>query len=141
LLQVLIFGTHGFAPLADLHLNPRRRNPRILLEREFQRTYHRVARWLMLRSDVRGAMAGAWLWGPETAQASPHLDWLRRVPSENGAFFSSIGEATPDSGFLSASRERQQLHAAGEFKVQFGFWIWPRKELIQWARDHPEFGE
>ena len=138
-LRTLLFETRGFAPLAEFHLNPRRRNPRILLEKEFERSYRLAARWLLTRPDVKGVFTVSWLWGPETAEATPHLAWLPRTPSDNGAFYCTLGPAAPDTGFLSASKDRRGLFDSGELQFRVGAWVWPRAKLIEWARSQPEF--
>lgn len=127
LLATALFRTGGFSPLAELHLNPRRRNERVLIEKEFLRSYHRVARWLVMRPDVRGVLASSWLWSPDIPKIRPHLAWMRRVPSENGGFFTTLGEELRDVDGASAT-------------LRVGCLIWPRKELLRWADKHPEFG-
>jgi len=127
LLGTVLLGTGGFSPLAEFHLNPRRRNQKVLLETEFLRSYHRSARWLLMRPDVRGLFTSSWLWSPKTPESRPHLAWMRRVPSENGAFFTTL-------------RAAQQDGEGDDVTSGVGCFIWPREELIRWANNHPEFG-
>lgn len=130
----------GFKPLASPHMSPLRRNPHLLVENETNRFYHRLARWIEPRPEIRGVLHTSWLFGPETARHSPHLAWLCDVPAEAGAVFSTLGPAEEDSGFLYGSEERRAAYEAGTFRPQTGFFLWSREHLLEWMRRRPELG-
>ena len=129
----------GFAPLFELHLNDRRKNRRILLERESNISYFRAARSLEKQPAMRGVALVSWLFCESTAQVTPHLAWLRRTPESAGALIVDIGPASPDSGFLTGSEDRRKLYEEGVYRPRNVFVLWPRKSLIDWANRHSEF--
>ena len=129
----------GFGPLYELHLNERRKNRLILLEREANISYFRAARSLEKQPAVRGLMVVSWLYCESTAQATPRLAWLRRTPESAGALLIDVGPAAPDAGFLTGSEERRKLYEQGAYRPRTVTVLWPRKSLIDWAIRHPEF--
>ncbi len=129
----------GFAPLFELHVNPRRGRRAVLLESEANFSWYRVARSLERRPEVCGAMLNSWLFCESTARVTPHLSWLRRIPLAAGAKIFELGEAPPESGFLTGSHERRRLYITGEYLPRIACALWPRRELIAWANQHPEF--
>jgi hypothetical protein len=100
----------GFAPLFELHLNARRRNRLVLLENEANISYYRVARSVEKQAGVRGLLLASWLFCRSTAQVTPHLSWLRRIPESAGALLVELGPASTDSGFLVGSELRRKLY-------------------------------
>jgi hypothetical protein len=131
------FQMRGFGPLFFFHMGTGGRNY-ALIEREAQRSYHRMARSLELQPDVHGVMTASWLFSPDTFAISPHLAWLNRTFQENGALLATIGADDPSSGVLHRSPERRRAYEAGTWKPTIGLVIWPRGEMLAWARRHPE---
>ena len=129
----------GFGPLFELHVNPRRKARLILLEKEANLSYYRVARSLEKQPDVRGVMLKSWLFCESTARVTPRLAWLRRTPLAAGARIVDLGEAPPESGYLTGSEERRKLYVLGEYLPRMACVLWPRQALIEWANQHPEF--
>jgi hypothetical protein len=129
----------GFAPLLELHLNARRKNRLILLEKEAGISYYRAARAVEMQPAVRGLMMGSWLFCESTARITPRLAWLRRTPQSAGALIVELGPAPTDSGFLTGSEERRKLYEQGVYRPNLACVLWPRKPLIEWADQHPEF--
>lgn len=129
----------GFAPVFELHLNDRRRNRLILLEKEANISYYRAARSIEKQPAVRGLLTASWLFCESTAQATPRLAWLRRTVQSAGASIFDLGPASTDSGFLTGSEERRKLYEEGAYQPRIACVLWPRKSLIDWARRHPEF--
>jgi hypothetical protein len=135
-----VFGRMGgFAPLFELHLNARRKNRIILLERESNISYFRAARSLERQPAVRGLMLSSWLFCESTPQVTPHLAWLRRTPESAGALLVDMGPAAPDSGFLTGDEDRRKQYEAGTYRPRSVCVLWPRKSLIDWANRHSEF--
>jgi len=138
-LAYTIFQMRGFAPLFELHLNDRREHRRFLLEEEANISYYRAARSIEKQPAARGLMTASWLYCESTAQATPHLAWLRQTPQSGGALLVDLGPAAADSGFLTGSKERRQLYEQGAYRPNVTCVLWPRKRLIDWATQHPEF--
>jgi hypothetical protein len=131
----------GFAPYFDLHVNERRRNRLVLLEKEANLSYYRTARSIEKEPGVRGLMSASWLFCESTAQVTPRLGWLRRTPQSAGASIVVLGPAARDAGFLKGSDERRKLYEQGVYRPRVACLLWPRKLLIEWADRHPEFDE
>jgi hypothetical protein len=112
-----------------------------LRERDALKTYYRMAKSMAMQPEVKGLIASSWLHSPDTFAVSPHLAWLNRVFTENGAMEATIGPADPDCGVLTRSIERQRAFANGSFKPTVGLVIWPRREMLQWADRHPELDD
>ena len=129
----------GFAPVFELHLNDRRKNSIILLERESNISYFRAARSLERQPAVRGLMLSSWLFCESTPQVTPHLAWLRRTPESAGALLVDIGPAAPDSGFLTGSEDRRKQYETGTYRPNSVLVLWPRNSVIDWANRHSEF--
>ncbi len=123
----------GFAPMAEIHANVRRRNRLTLTESEGLRSYYLVAKSLKQQPHVRGLLAISWLYCEETARVSPKLAWLREFLRNNGAFLGSAGPAPVQAGFLTGSDERRKLYETGIYRPQIGYAVWPRRAMIEWA--------
>ena len=139
MLAHVILKMGGFAPVVEFHLNERRKNRLILLEKEANLSYFRVARSLERQPHIRALMLGSWMFCKSTAIVSPHLAWLRRTPEEGGALIAGLGPAEADAGFLTGSQERRKMYDEGTYRPQLTCVLWPRKQLIAWANRHPEF--
>jgi hypothetical protein len=132
----------GFRPYFMTHMAVMKKKRNLVLhaEAETNRSYYRVARALQLQPEVRGLISASWFYSPDTFRASPHLAWLNRTPSENGALITTIGPASPDSGVFERSAERKKLYDEGKFHPTTGLLIWPRRQLIAWAERYGEPG-
>jgi hypothetical protein len=129
----------GFSPVFEMHVNARRKNRLILVEKEANISYCRAARALEKQPDVRGLMLASWLFCESTSQVTPRLAWLRRTPQSAGAIIADLGPAPPDSGFLTGSDERRKLYEEGVYRPKIACVLWPRKAVIDWVNEHPEF--
>jgi len=129
----------GFSPVLELHVNARRKNRLILVEKEAGISYWRAARALEKQPLVRGLMSASWLFSESTARVTPRLEWLRRIPLSAGAFIADLGSAPPDAGFLTGSDERRKLYEEGVYRPRVACMLWPREAAIDWANRHPEF--
>jgi hypothetical protein len=138
LFSTLVFRLGGFKPFFFAHMGLRRFTL-VFTERENNRSYYRMAKSMELQPHIRGLLASAWFYSPETARVSPHLAWTCKTPAEHGALVTTVGPADPSSGFLEGSRERRELFERGEYKPRLGLVAWPRRGLIEWANTHPEF--
>lgn len=134
----LLADLRGFGPAFFSHLNPNRRNQTVLLERESLRSYHRMARSMELQPDIRGFVTASWLHSPDTARVSPHLAWLNDVFLRNGGIVVPLGKVDVDCGVLHRSPERQRAYDEGRFTPTEALVIWPRRDMLAWARGHEE---
>ena len=128
----------GLAPMFVPHLSPVRKDRVVLLERESNRAYYRMAQSLALQPAVKGLIASSWLHSTDTMVVSPHLTSFSRVILENGGVITTIGAADPDCGVFHRSPERKRLYDEGKFKPTTGLVLWARDDMLAWAAAHPE---
>lgn len=125
----------GRGPFFEYHVNARRKNRLTLTEAEGIKSFYLMARSLELQPRVLGLTSFAWFHSPDTAEVSPQLAWLREFPAKHGALaISSIGAAPPDAGFLIGSEERRRKYEKGRYRPSIGVIVWPRRALLEWAR-------
>jgi hypothetical protein len=137
-----VFGRMGgFSPLFEFHINSRRKNRMVLLEKEANISYYRTAKSLERQPAVKGLMLASWLYCESTSEVSPHLAWLRAVPQSGGALAIDLGPVPADAGFLVGSEERRIKYQQGTYWPRTGCILWARKDLISWAERHPEFDQ
>src|SRR5262245_58945928 len=129
----------GFGPLFEFHVNDRRKNRLVLLEKEGCTSFYRAARSLEKQPAVKGLMLSSWLFCKSTGLVTPRLAWLRQTPEAGGAMVVDPGPASPDSGFLTGSEERRKLYEQKLYRPRESCVLWPRKALLAWADQHPEF--
>lgn len=131
----------GFAPAFFAHVTLHKKDSLFFLEREINRSYHRMAKCLELQPSIRGFLTSSWFYSRETFRVSPHLAWLTKVFLENDGLVVDTGPAELDSGVFTRSPERKRLYESGQFKPTNALVVWGRNEMIKWASNHPEFGE
>ena len=140
LLAGLACKTHGFAPLARIHLNAWRANPLLILPREAERSYFRIAQSLPLQPQLKGLMAYSWFYSTAVRDVSPHLCWLRDFFAAHGAIIAEMERAPPDYGFMIGSARRRALYQEGRFRPRLTLILWPRKDMLAWAARQSEAG-
>jgi len=126
----------GFAPCFFPHVATRRTLP-LLLEKECDRSWYRIARSVERQPDIKGLVASSWLHSTDTFKVSPHLSFMNKPFLESGAIVTTVGEAK-EKGYLTGSAVRRKLYENGEFRPTQGLIIWSREQMIRWARSHPE---
>ena len=131
----------GLAPTFVPHLSATRRDRTALLERETNRSWHRMAQSMRLQPQIRGLVASSWLHSPDTMQATPHMTGFSRAPLENGALVIRHYRADLECGVFYRSPERKKLYEEGRFIPTHGLVIWPREEMLAWADRHPELDD
>ena len=129
----------GFSPLFEFHLNSRRKNRVMLLEKQTNISFYRTAKSMEMQPAVKGLLLASWLYCESTAEITPHLVWLRSVPQSGGALAIDLGPAPEDSGFLIGSEDRRKRYHEGTYRPKIGCILWARQDLISWAKRHPEF--
>jgi hypothetical protein len=134
-LLFFLLRTRGFHPFYSLHLDSRRLeefNPE-----GWDRTYVRIAELLALQPEVKGVFGTAWFYDPQLETISPHLAYLRqrRVAAGAKSFrYGSHPDALHDA--LAKSATRRRLHAEGRYLPTGYYVVWPRDDLLHWARRH-----
>jgi hypothetical protein len=131
----------GFSPCIVPHMAYRRKNPLMLVQRECEKAWYRMAMSAELQPQIRGLVACSWFFSRETFKVSPHLSFVLQPFSESGALITTRGKATENEGFLSGSAARRKLYQDGAFKPTMGLVLWSRDQMIRWAHSHPELAD
>lgn len=89
---------------------------------------------LSINPTVRGLHTGTWFLDPALKSISPNLAYLQEIPAANGAsfFYSNVDI---DGGALSKSSTRKRLYAEGKYIPKSYCMVWPRKAMIEWAKN------
>jgi hypothetical protein len=136
-LQLVALRFRRFGPAFVIHTGVGGKN-HALLEREAERSYYRMAQSMALQPRVIGLVTSGWLFSPDTFAISPHLAWLTKVFRENRAVLGTMGPVDPGCGVLHRSPERRRAYEDGLFTPTLGLVIWPRDEMLAWARSRPD---
>lgn len=132
----------SFSPYYFVHLGVRRGKLPILIERENDKSYYLMAKTMELRPEIRGILACSWLYYKDNhVSVSKNLRWVTEEMERNGALATHIGEAAPDTGFLTGNPKRKELYESGEWRPKQGLVIWPRKQMLEWAARRPELAD
>ena len=140
MLATIAFRLGGFAPTLVSHLGLFRPT-RSMSRAENDRSLYRIAEAMARQPRIRGWSGSSWMRSPETHRISPNLAWINETILENGGMVTNIGPADPDGGIFARSEARRQAYEAGDFKPKNGLAIWPRREMLAWAAQHPELAE
>jgi hypothetical protein len=71
---------------------------------------------------------------PNLKEISPGLRFLWEVPQQNGAeLFCTGGSDQIIKKAIAMSPLRKRLYEEGEYKPMTYAYVWPRKEVLQWA--------
>jgi hypothetical protein len=128
----------GTRPVAEVHVNDRRKNRLTLSESEALRSYYRLARSLELQPELHGLITCSWLYCPATAILVPRIAWLREFFLSQSAVLFPIGPAPADSGFMVGSEERRRLYEEGSYRPTMTCVIWPRRQILAWAKTYSD---
>ncbi|PKN65546.1 MAG: hypothetical protein CVU54_18800 [Deltaproteobacteria bacterium HGW-Deltaproteobacteria-12] len=100
-------------------------------------TYCRLAEFVERKKEIAGYVGTTWFFDPKVAEVSPRLAWLQDLPRERGAFFLQHGADTTDINFaMKMSESRRRLYKDGKYIPKVYSMLWPREELISWARKY-----
>lgn len=128
----------GFSPCFFPHMATRRKNPLMLLEKESDKSWYRMAVSAQLFSGIRGLVASSWLHSPDTYKVSPHLSFINKPFVESGGVVTTMGTADASAGYMVGSAQRRQMLKSGDFQPTLGLVLWSRNQMAAWARQHPE---
>ncbi len=99
----------------------------------WHRAYLMVAEMLERNPAIKGMFGASWFYDPQLAEVSPRLMYLQRVQLEGGAQMFHIG-ADHSGNALAKSKSRIKLYEEGKYRPQEYLIVWPRKEMIKWAK-------
>ena len=128
----------GLRPAFFMHVAPEPRSRALVIEKEVRRSYYRMASSLIHQPEMKGILCASWLHDPAMIKEFPHVAQLNEPYLEHGGMITTVGPADPGSGFLQRSPERRKRFESGELRPMLGLALWPRKDAIDWARQHPE---
>lgn len=84
---------------------------------------------------VAGIAAASWFFDPKVAEISPRLGWTRRLQDRHGAVLFRIGVNEAAIRLATTSSEqRKRLYEEGKYTPTHYLAVWPRKDLIAWAK-------
>lgn len=134
----LATGMRGLAPYFVPHINATSMTASFLTEREYYKSFCRMATALEKQPAIRGIMAGAWMFSKETHRVSPHLAFFNKPYLESGGLYVDRGPAAPADGFLAGDPVRAARYHSGEYRPTFGLVFCTRDQAISWKQRHPE---
>lgn len=140
-LSFLAIDLKGFAPCFFPHMGTRRKNPMMLLEKESDKSWFRMASSAQLWPGIRGLVASSWLHSPDTYRVSPHLSFINKPFVESGGLVTTMGKADEGAGHMAGSTQRRDLVKQGKFQPTLGLVMWSRPQMAEWVRAHPELSE
>jgi hypothetical protein len=109
-------------------------------EQGFDSFYLRVAELLERRKDINGYIGTSWLYDPQLLEISPRLAFFQERPLERGAFLLRHGTQRSDVvNAIKASETRRRLYQEGKYRPICYSSLWPRHELISWAKQSRTF--
>jgi hypothetical protein len=134
--------TRGFGPFLVSHLHPwalasRKPATETYSSRGKSTVDVRMlerAEIVRLNRQIKGALAGGWLFDPRIGEIAPLLAHVREARLAAGAsFFFVRHDRDGSSGALDNSERRRALFEAGEYIPQVWEYVWPRREFLAWA--------
>jgi len=128
----------GFGPYFVSHIAVTSQKAHFLLEREYFKSFYRMAAAIERQPSIKAIMGSSWLHSLETHRVSPHLSFLNRPHLEAGGIYVDIGPAPQNAGFLSGDKEREALYRAGNYKPTIGVVICTREQAIAWKQTHAD---
>lgn len=134
----LIGKLHGFSPCFEPHLNSTTIRNSFVTEREYLKSFYRMAAAVELQPGIKGILAASWLYSTETHRVSPHLAFFNKPYLEAGGIVVDLGPADPDGGFLEGDPQRNRLYESGEYKPTDAMVLCSRAQAIAWKHAHPE---
>jgi hypothetical protein len=129
----LAFEMGGLAPIAMPHLNYWRDNPLLMLRKEHDLSFWRIARSIERQPRIKGVVAASWLYSVEVGEVTPHLAWVRDFFLNAGAYLVDMDPAPVRSGFMIGSELRRRLYEEGKFHPRQTLVLWPRRKILAWA--------
>lgn len=133
-LWFILTRTKGLGPFYRSHLDHRHTDH---LTESLYVDYHISLGALLERhTEVRGLVGTGWLEDPHLATLTPRRAYKHRIGKENKVFVRYDGPAEIHTQrAILKSKTRREAYEKGEYMPASYTTIWPRKEMIKWARD------
>jgi hypothetical protein len=123
----------GGSPWFSIHTD--QRHTEDFNEAGWERCYRRIAQLLVKHPEVKGMVGTSWFYDPQLLTISPRLAYLQTTPIANGAFVVRHGPgAIHTERATVTSPTRRALVEQGRYVPICCSLLWPRKELLHWAR-------
>jgi hypothetical protein len=126
----------AFHPYFVPHLAVSSTTVAFMAEREFMKSFYRMAASLENQPAIRGIMAFSWLHSRETHRVSPHLAFLNRPFLESGGFYADLGPAPENAGFLARDVNRAALYRSGQYRPTLALITCTREQALAWRCSH-----
>jgi len=135
-LYVILFQLRGTKPIFEMHADSH--DPEAIGDWSYEGWvcfYRRAAKILEMNPEVKGVFGIGWPFDPVLEQISPRHVYLRTLVTENGGslFFWGYSEGAVKSATYK-SPTRRKLYEEGKYCPADYMIVWPRKELIYWAK-------
>jgi len=126
----------GGPPWFEIHTDPRHTED--FNEEGWERCYRRIADLLVRWPKVKGMVGTSWFYDPQLVAISPRLAYLQTTPLANGALVVRHGPGAIHTERATAtSPTRRALVEQGSYVPICCSLLWPRDELLGWARRAP----
>jgi hypothetical protein len=135
-LYFLAMKARAFHPYFEPHITVSSLTVRFLSEREFLKSFYRMAASLEKQPTIRGILEASWLHSSETHRVSPHLAFMNHPYLESGGLCADLGPAAADSGFLAGDKNRWNLYKSGQYKPKNALVICTREQALAWKSKH-----
>lgn len=124
----------GLGPLFRIHTDTR--NLVEFNQSGWNDCYVRIAELLESMPRVKGVVGTSWFYDPQLENISPKLRYLRKVPTDGGAFLRIDGPGDVHTQrAITRSPTRKQLYEEGKYEPICATLVWPRKNIIQWSKE------
>lgn len=102
-------------------------------EKGWCKCFLRIAEMLKENQSIKGMFGGSWFYDPVIKDISPRLSYLQDIPLQNGArsFYAGLDKS---NSAISKSLSRKKLFEEGKYIPKSYLLIWPRKEILSWAK-------
>jgi hypothetical protein len=103
-------------------------------EQQMNQAYLNISELLKINKNIYGIYRNSWFLDPNLKEISPGLRFLWEVPQQNGAeLFCTGGSDQVIKMAIAMSPLRKRLYEEGKYKPMTYAYVWPRKEVLQWA--------
>ncbi len=124
-------------PFYEIHLDIRYRST--FSPQGWDDCFHMLAEMLEKNPDIMGFTGSSWFFDPQISVVSPNLGYLRKLIEENGGefYYYKENEHTTELA-LESSSTRRKYYDQGAYRPASYLAIWPRAELMEWAKKQKE---
>ena len=137
-LYFLATKARAFHPYFEPHIAVSSLTVAFLSEREFLKSFYRMAASLEKQSTIRGILEASWLHSSETHRVSPHLAFMNSPYLESGGLYADLAPAAANSGFLAGDKNRCDLYHSGQYKPSNALVICTREQALAWKSRHSD---